>query len=276
MKKELSSDINILKESNAEKGTFCNSHVNNDVSIVHGYENECYSKSLKIRILLTVGFLALLFIVIFVAFFLKENRILKNDEQYCICDNVTNNFTLVPSLVSISTVDISNATGIPSWSSVTKETSTNSSYLQPWEKIRLDMSVIPHHYDLELITDLLKAACQGNRSFTGSVAITIEVQSRTNLISIHVKELALPGETVSVKEKDTNTSLQIRRQFYYNDTEKYVIEMEQSLEKGFYTVVIGHFSGCIIPDLVGLYLCSYKTSSGETRLRLHKSSDNKM
>ncbi|KAL3884560.1 hypothetical protein ACJMK2_024693 [Sinanodonta woodiana] len=265
MKEEPSSDIHAVIASKAEKGTLVIRHVKNDTGIVHRYENQCYSKSLKVVVLLTVGFLALLFIVIFVAFFWKENRILNKDGLYCICGNITNNVTLDPFDVSLSSADISTATSIPLWNSVAKETSTNSSFLQPWEKVRLQMSIIPLHYDLELSIDLLKVSCNGNRSFTGSVAVTIEVQSRTNIISIHIKELILFSETVSVREKETNISLQIRKQFYYSDTEKYVIEMNQSLDNGLYVVAMGYFSGCINPDLVGLYLCSYRTSSGETR-----------
>lgn len=135
--------------------------------------------------------------------------------------------------------------------------------------IRLPRNIIPKHYnlDLDIYVD------EGN--YTGSVKMFVNVTSETRYVIFHVKfyMLRLFEEEVYIykpsdytNEKDLRKiSVGIIRHFGDFDKEIHVIELKTSLPVGDHVIYIRKFQGQIFGDLKGIYLSSYKTSTGETR-----------
>ncbi|KAH3868193.1 glutamyl aminopeptidase-like [Dreissena polymorpha] len=141
--------------------------------------------------------------------------------------------------------------------------------MNPELDIRLPTNIIPRHYNL----DLDVYVDEGN--YTGSVKIYVNVTSETRYVIFHVKfyMLRLFEEEVYIykpsdytNEKDLGKiSIGIIRHFDDFDKEIHVIELKTALPVGEHVIYIRKFQGYIFGDLKGIYLSSYKTSTGETR-----------
>ncbi|XP_034233896.1 aminopeptidase N-like isoform X2 [Thrips palmi] len=123
--------------------------------------------------------------------------------------------------------------------------------------VRLPRSVHPIAYEIRLLPFL-----QGNFSFRGEVAITMNVTEPTNNVTLHALDLAVDERSVSLTRQDgvgdgaASTGVPIsghrrdrRRQFH-------VIQTRMQLQPGTYRVRI-KFTGVLGDDLQGFYRSSY-------------------
>lgn len=123
--------------------------------------------------------------------------------------------------------------------------------------VRLPRSVRPVAYDIRLLP-LIK----GDFTFTGEVAITINVTETTNNLTLHAHELTVDERSVTLTRQDgvgdnaTSTGMPVGRQSKDALRQFYVIHARMPLKPGTYRVRL-KFSGVLGDDLQGFYRSSY-------------------
>lgn len=125
------------------------------------------------------------------------------------------------------------------------------------DSIRLPKSVIPVHYDLDLVTNVHTGA----RAFTGNVKILVKIVTATSSITLHNRNLVIENITLTnalggnpiVNTHTFDTS----RDFLIIDTDT------TTLTQGAEYILDIHFRGNLRTDMGGFYRSQYQVS-GET------------
>ncbi|XP_033731788.1 aminopeptidase N-like, partial [Pecten maximus] len=128
---------------------------------------------------------------------------------------------------------------------------------RPWDNIRLPRDILPERYDIFLKIDL------ENRTFKGSVNVTVKTSAPKKVLLLHINLLWILKDSVKVRTLDGSRVFNIKRQFQVWKTQFWVIILEEELTlTGYYVIEIGNFRGTMYTDLRGLYLSSYESSTG--------------
>lgn len=125
-----------------------------------------------------------------------------------------------------------------------------------WCELRLPESLQADHYILRLRPDL------DQETFEGDVTIEITVTENMKYPRFHYKELDITNPVVT--RKSDGVILSIADTFYYQPNEFYVLEMEDELEPGQYTVDL-NFTGSLVGHIVGFYKSTYYNAAGKPR-----------
>lgn len=125
---------------------------------------------------------------------------------------------------------------------------------------RLPDSVIPEHYQLEIITNLGDE--NGKFAFTGKVWITVECVHDTNVIKLHSKNLTIDNSKAEVTDVSGTESkaIKISKSAFdsSNDNDFYVITLEKPLQGAHKYKIYLPFSGKLEDGLAGFYRSSYE------------------
>ena len=119
---------------------------------------------------------------------------------------------------------------------------------------RLSGDSRPVHYDLRLRIDV------DQQVFSGSVDITVEVVTPTQLLDLHYKDM----EVRNVKLTDNNRMYEPESQPYSEETEIMSLRFAEELPVGTYKLSM-EFGAPIRTDLKGLYMSSYFDSDNKKR-----------
>ncbi|XP_070547176.1 aminopeptidase N-like [Ptychodera flava] len=130
----------------------------------------------------------------------------------------------------------------------------------PYHRPRLPTNVVPKMYDIDLTIDA------DDREYSGSVGVTVSCSENTKYIILHSAFLTIDPDKVSVSRDGYAEPLDVRRQFYFELHQYYVIEMENELEVDEeYRIAIGEFKGVMYQDLTGLYISEYTDVNANLR-----------
>ncbi|MFZ4669372.1 MAG: M1 family metallopeptidase, partial [Microthrixaceae bacterium] len=122
---------------------------------------------------------------------------------------------------------------------------------QRLEDQRLDDTVLPRHYDVQLDIDL-----DASR-FAGRVRIDAEVTRATDVVRLHAIDLDVTDVVVSTPGGDVANAHELHR-----GTEQLHLRCERPLEPGAATFEIG-FSGSLGDRLVGLYRSTFTVDDAD-------------
>ncbi|CAD7684696.1 unnamed protein product [Nyctereutes procyonoides] len=122
-----------------------------------------------------------------------------------------------------------------------------------WKNFRLPDFISPVHYDLE-VKPLLQ-----EDTYTGSVAISVNVSAPTRHLWLHLRETRLTQ--LPELQAPSGAQVQVRRCFEYKKQEYVVVEAEQELAPstglGTYLLTL-RFAGWLNGSLVGFYRTTYE------------------
>ena len=128
---------------------------------------------------------------------------------------------------------------------MTEQTSAAASTPQP-DHYRLDKSVVPRRYDVELTPDLAAAA------FTGTVSIAVDVDEPASKITLNAIELDILSCTVDGAPATWTLE---------PETERMVIVPERAVDRGSATIDI-RFAGILNDKLRGFYRSTFFDDDG--------------
>lgn len=128
--------------------------------------------------------------------------------------------------------------------------------------LRLPRSIEPISYDIKLIPFLF----EDNFTFSGEVNIQINVTESCQNITLHAIALSIDDSDVSVRvladpngvRNQTERTVVIRRQYFVEPKQFYVIELSEQLERHFLYDIHIKYRGVLNDMLQGFYRSSYK------------------
>ncbi|XP_075149954.1 glutamyl aminopeptidase-like [Haematobia irritans] len=117
---------------------------------------------------------------------------------------------------------------------------------------RLPKEIRPCKYDLRLVPDLT------NKTFSGSITISLEVLNPISFIPVHSKLLVVQTNEVQQLNKDLEPlrSIVPSLTYEYPDFEYWVTEFSEPLQVGYYSIKLT-FNGSLVDRIVGFYQSSY-------------------
>ncbi|KAL2717324.1 putative aminopeptidase-2 [Vespula squamosa] len=121
---------------------------------------------------------------------------------------------------------------------------------------RLPTTMHPTSYEIFLFPKLT-----GNFSFQGEVKINVRVDAPTKFIVLHQGNLFNVNASVSAENK----WLEIEKQSYDKQNEKYNIELKENLEVGNEILLYFTYDGYLRDDMIGFYKSSYMTDDNRLR-----------
>ena len=145
-------------------------------------------------------------------------------------------------------------------------TEVTSGPIEPPEPIdvRLPLNVYPLHYNLELKPDFYGPDPEAF-SFEGKVEVFVECRVATNRIVLHVNKLTIEEGTVRLEKMGADGNVPDVVSWEEDKVRQFlIIHLSEMLTVAQTYVVKMSFHGPLRPDLVGLYLSSYKLGD-ETR-----------
>ncbi|XP_078360659.1 glutamyl aminopeptidase-like isoform X2 [Oculina patagonica] len=124
---------------------------------------------------------------------------------------------------------------------------------EAWWNVRLPKNIVPVHYDVLLYIDLKKL------EFYGNVEILVNVSSPSENVLVHVNKMNITS--ASVEKASGGDPLEIKRKFWFEKNQFYVMIMNSALKKGQYKIKM-EFRAWLTDDLAGLYKSTYKRKDG--------------
>lgn len=124
----------------------------------------------------------------------------------------------------------------------------------PWASVRLQSSIIPERYDIDLAVDM------GSFQVSGIVNIICSVESSASYIALHAKDMNVSGHAV----RNTDGDLVEYDKVLYPKNDFFVFNLTAPLEPGQIVLTL-HFDYALRKDLAGFYRSSYMNSNGEQR-----------
>jgi len=124
-----------------------------------------------------------------------------------------------------------------------------------WSGVRLQGSVTPNHYNINLSVDLITF------QVSGSVTIDCTVSSAVEYIVLHVKDMDISsdGHVLTRDNKEVD-----HVEDWYTKNDFFIFNLSQPLSSGPATIQM-KFNYSLRTDLAGFYRSSYKTAEGLTR-----------
>ena len=127
----------------------------------------------------------------------------------------------------------------------------------PWLNWRLDESVKPVHYDINLKIDV------DNEIFSGSMKIEINLTKPLRYLILHSKDLLIKSSTINTKVDNTLVS-EVDSAFSYEPNQYWVVPLQKIILSGSYVAQF-EFDGNLSQSLSGLYVSRYVDN--KTRLQ---------
>lgn len=220
---------------------------------IENSSKKCYFTRLQVGIFSLSFFLTIVLVVLLLVFLgnVNRNNTHVTYDENCRCSR--NHVTLEAHVQEDIPMSVSTGESLQS-----SDAPTNG--------VRLPRHLEPVHYDLELVVFLQ------NNSFYGNVKMFVYAKKSTRYVVFHIKPLYLHivesevSVTLASETNESNGVYDIVRQFDDYEKEIYVLELKQKLVAGNnYSINIDTFTGPLLGDLKGLYLSSYKDSTGEKR-----------
>lgn len=132
--------------------------------------------------------------------------------------------------------------------------STTPQLTQPWElNYRLPSDTLPLHYEIYLHPDLTSG------TFTGNVAIHLNITQPRDFILIHIKYLTISSTSVHKGIESNGEQISLGDIFEYAPNEFWVVKLRSGIQPGLYTVNMD-FTGSLVKDIVGFYKSNYYNS----------------
>lgn len=145
-------------------------------------------------------------------------------------------------------------------SAPTQTTTPGFSETEPWKNLRLPRYVMPIHYNITLFPDIYN----GNAWFYGNESVEIAIYKDTKYILIHQHFLNITK--TSLRRKNDNSDIAIKKPFYYELNQFWVIETQDMLLDGSTVILDLTFDGSLSRAIVGFYKSKYVNSlTNETR-----------
>ncbi len=135
----------------------------------------------------------------------------------------------------------------------TKSKAENSQTNSTYDYVRLPADLEPILYRVHLSPNLNTLAV------SGSVVITIKVTSATNRIILHAKDMTISSPSIKVNEE-----LGAVKSTYFIEEHDFLVIEVDNLQASDNLELSLDFNYTLRDDLVGFYLSSYKTTSGDT------------
>ncbi|XP_057378962.1 glutamyl aminopeptidase-like [Daphnia carinata] len=144
--------------------------------------------------------------------------------------------------------------------STTMAGSTTPQLTEPWElDYRLPSDTLPLHYEIYLHPDLVSG------TFTGKVAIHLNVTKPRDFVLIHIKYLTISSTSVHKGIESNGEQISLGETFEYAPNEFWVVKLRSQMQPGLYTVNMD-FTGSLTKDIVGFYKSNYYNSdTNQTR-----------
>lgn len=138
-------------------------------------------------------------------------------------------------------------------------------------RFRLGDQVVPRHYDLRL-----EPNCDNNATFKGSVAITLDIRSPTNAVTLHARDLLITkGRIVSASGTQLNARSQLLmsntplgKRGYISaathdaDLQFATCKFDGLLSPGEWTLVLEFEGSLVQPSLQGFYRSEWTDAGG--------------
>ncbi|XP_044757690.1 aminopeptidase N-like [Coccinella septempunctata] len=125
---------------------------------------------------------------------------------------------------------------------------------------RLPTNIIPEHYTLDVITNF-----DDDFKFNGHVQIETKCVESTDQINLHMKNLTIDEDTISIKDITTNNPVKIDVIEEDEEKEWMIIHTKEPLEDGKKYLISIKFEGRLSNSLSGYYRSQYETKNGEKR-----------
>lgn len=126
--------------------------------------------------------------------------------------------------------------------------------------VRLPRHLVPEVYKVRLVPFIKK----DNYTIRGDIAITMEcVESGSSNVTMHIADMTLDNDTITVEEENTGKQLSVREHKYDKDREFYIAQLDKKLVKGMKYVVRINFVSKLSASLKGFYRSVYKNEKGE-------------
>lgn len=125
---------------------------------------------------------------------------------------------------------------------------------------RLPTNVIPEHYRLNIITNFDDAF-----KFNGHVEIETKCVSTTSQVNLHVKNLTIDEQDISIKDTTKNSPVELGSLEHDDEKEWMIIHTKTPLEQGHQYLISIKFEGKLSNSLSGYYKSHYETKNGEKR-----------
>lgn len=126
--------------------------------------------------------------------------------------------------------------------------------------VRLPRAIRPIAYDVKLLPFLIV----DNFTFIGEVEIRIKIVEDCKNITLHSVSLKIHQNLTRVYEIETNTSIPIKKQYFVDEKQFLIIDLDGKLDKGKEYLIKMKFEGILNDYLQGFYRSSY-TVGNETR-----------
>lgn len=138
--------------------------------------------------------------------------------------------------------------------------STTPQLTEPWElDYRLPNDTLPLHYEIYLHPDLVSG------TFTGKVAIHLNVTKPRDFVLIHIKYLTISSTSVHKGIEANGEQISLGETFEYVPNEFWVVKLRSAMQPGLYTINMD-FTGSLTKDIVGFYKSNYYNSdTNQTR-----------
>ncbi|KAI9551578.1 hypothetical protein GHT06_021911 [Daphnia sinensis] len=138
--------------------------------------------------------------------------------------------------------------------STTMAGSTAPQLTEPWElDYRLPNDTLPLHYEIYLHPDLVSG------TFTGKVAIHLNVTKPRDFVLIHIKYLTISSTSIHKGIEANGEQISLTETFEYAPNEFWVVKLRSEMQPGLYTVNMD-FTGSLTKDIVGFYKSNYYNS----------------
>lgn len=145
-------------------------------------------------------------------------------------------------------------------SSTASDSNANSNATQIVMDVRLPRAIRPILYDVKLLPFLIV----DNFTFIGEVEIKIMIIEDCKNITLHSVSLKIHQNLTRVYDMKTNISIPIKKQYFVDEKQFLILELNGKLEKGKEYLIKMKFEGILNDYLQGFYRSSY-TVGNETR-----------
>ncbi len=133
----------------------------------------------------------------------------------------------------------------------TKDNETNVK----WSDVRLQSTIIPIHYSINLSVDL------DSFQVTGSVLVDCSVTSNVDYVAIHVKDMDVTPNSHRLTRDNKPIA---HNQVWYRKNDFFIFNLSQPLSPGPVAISM-RFNYSLRTDLAGFYRSSYQTAERTTR-----------
>ena len=252
--KQFSSSEPDFKSALSKSATNITNKAKETIVSIENSSKKCYFTRLQVGTFALSFFLTIILVILLLVFLGNNTRHVSNHVIYdegCRCSK--DHVTLQAHVQEDVPIAVSTGESLQSSDA-------------PTHGVRLPRHVEPIHYELELVVSI------ENNSFHGNVKMLVYAHKSTRFVVFHIKPFYLHiktsdvSVTLATETNESNGIYDIVRQFENYEKEIYVLELKQKLSEGFnYSININTFNGHLFGDLKGLYLSSYKDSTGEKR-----------